>query len=91
MSWRRYERLKAKKHRARHVGGPGKADYIRGSVKGEVKHRKRPLTKKEVMELAKKGVKEIESLSGYTKSAIEYVKKYRPYLKLFKRGKRVRV
>ena len=90
MSWRRYERIKARKHRGKHIGGPGRPDYVRGKVMGEVKHRKKPLTKREVMELARKGIKEIESLSGYTKDAIEYVKRYRPYLKLFKRGKLIR-
>lgn len=88
MSWKRYERFKAKDHRGKHVGGPGKADYVRGRIKGEVKHRGTPLTKTEVMRLAKSGVREIESLGGYTGNAKEYVDKYRPYRKLFKRGRR---
>lgn len=88
MNWKRYERLKAKEHRGRHVGGPGKADYIRGRVKGEVKHRKAPVTKTELMALAGRGIKEIDSLSGYTGSAMEYADRYRPYLKLYYRGRR---
>jgi hypothetical protein len=88
LNWKRYERFKAKEHRGRHVGGPGKADYIRGSVKGEVKHRSTPVTKTELAALARRGIREIDSLSGYTGSAIEYADRYRPYLKLFKRGRR---
>jgi hypothetical protein len=88
MDWKQYERFKAKEHRGRHVGGPGKADYIRGGVKGEVKHRKTPVTKKELIEMARNGVKEIDSLGGYTGSAMEYADRYRPYLKLFQRGRR---
>lgn len=90
MSWKRYERHKARKHRGRHVGGPGRPDYVRGSVKGEVKHRKRPLTKGEVMRLTKKGVKEIDSLSGYTRSAVDYARRYKPNVKLFKKGRLVK-
>jgi hypothetical protein len=88
MDWKRYERVKAKEHRGKHVGGPGKADYIRGRVKGEVKHRKTPLSKTELIAIARKGVKEVDSLSGYTGSAVEYADRYRPYLKLFQRGRR---
>lgn len=88
MSWKKYERYKAREHRGKHVGGPGKADYMRGRIKGEVKHRRAPLTKTEQMTLARKGIKEIESLGGYTGSAKEYADRYRPYLKLFHRGRR---
>jgi len=90
MSWKRYERLKTRKHRGRHVGGPGKPDYIRGNIKGEVKHRQDPLTKPELMRLTKKGVKEIESLGGYTRPAIEYAQRYRPDLKLFRKSKPIK-
>ena len=89
MNWRQHERYKAKKHKGRHVGGPGKPDYIRGNKKGEVKHRKKPVTKPEVMKLAKKGITEIESLSGFTKPAIQYALRYRPKLKLLHRGRRI--
>ncbi len=30
----RYEEEKAKAHRGKHIGGPGKEDYKRGEVKG---------------------------------------------------------
>ena len=88
MSWKRYEKSKARDHRGRHVGGPGNADYVRGRAKGEVKHRKAPLTKTEVVKLVRKGIKEIESQGGFTRPAEEYVKKYGPEMKLFKRGRR---
>ncbi|MFZ7136857.1 MAG: restriction endonuclease [archaeon] len=87
MTWQNYERTKARKHRGTHVGGPGKEDYRRGSVKGEVKHWKRPVTKPEVKRIADKGVKEICNLNGFTKPAQEYAR--RRNVKLFKRGKRV--
>ena len=39
-------------------------------------------TKEEVIKEAKKGVKELSALGGFTDDAIEYVKRYRPYLRL---------
>jgi hypothetical protein len=39
-------------------------------------------TKEEVIKEAKKGVKELNSLGGFTNDAIEYVKKFRPKLRL---------
>lgn len=89
MSWKRYERRQAKRHRGRHIGGPGKEDYRRGKKTGEVKHLNRPMTKAEVMNAAQKGIAEIVSLRGFTQPAIRYVKRYRPNLKLFRRGRRV--
>ena len=89
MRWKRYERRQARKHRGHHIGGPGKEDYRRGKKTGEVKHLKRPMTRTEVMKAAQKGIKEIVSLRGFTKPAIEYVKRYRSNLKLFHRGRRV--
>jgi len=86
--WERYERSKATAHRGRHVGGSGKPDYVRGNVQGEIKYREKPLTKNQVKKVAQKGVTEIVSKSGFTKPAIEYVKRYRPNLKLFHRGRR---
>ncbi len=88
--WERYEKSKASAHRARHVGGSGKPDYIRGKVKGEIKCRQRPMTRPQVQKVAKKGISEIESKSGFTKPAIDYVNRYRPNLKLFKRGKPIK-
>jgi len=85
-----YEKQKAKAHRAEHVGGPGKPDYKRGSIKGEVKNRKTPVTKPELQKMFKKGISEVESKSGYTKPALEYKKKHHPKKKLYQRGKEVK-
>jgi len=89
MDWRRYERYKARKHRGRHISGPGKEDYRRGTIKGEVKHMKRRMTKPEVMKSYRKGIREIDTLGGYTKPAIEYAQRYCSNLKLFHQGRRI--
>lgn len=70
-----YERKQARKHRGRHIGGPGEPDYTRGDVKGEVKRWKRPVDSGVIKELAKKGVKEIVSKSGFTEPAKDEAKK----------------
>jgi len=75
-NWKRYEKMVAKRQRARHIGGSGKPDYKRGNIKGEVKCWNRPLSKGVVMKLVRKGYKEIVSKSGFTKPAIKYIKKY---------------
>ncbi len=85
-----YERQKAKAHRAKHIGGPGNEDYRRGNVKGEVKNRKRPITKPELQKIFKKGISEVESKSGFTNPAIDYKRRYHPNKKLFKKGKLVK-
>lgn len=90
MNWKQYERYKARKHRGHHLGGPSNEDYRRGKTKGEVKHLSRPMTRPEVVKVARKGISEIDSKKGFTKPAIEYAKQYRPDLKLFHRGRRVR-
>ena len=87
MSWRRYERRKAREHRGKHVGGAGKEDYRRGDVKGEVKHMKRPMAKPELMRTRKKGITEIEALGDFTEPAKKYARRRK--MKLFHRGKRV--
>ena len=84
---KRYEKIKAKTHRAKHLGGPGKPDYQRGKIKGEVKNWSRPVHSGVIRELLKKGIKEIDSKSGFTKPAIELAKKYG--IKLFQKGKAV--
>lgn len=89
MSWARYERETAQKHNGRHIGGPGNPDYIRGKVKGEVKHLNRPLTKPEVIRLRKKGVTEIHSLNGFTQPALEHVVRHALKVKLFTKGRRI--
>jgi len=80
--WQKHEKKTAKKHRGRHVGGPGQPDYTRGDVQGEVKLRQRPLTKTEVMAECRKGRTEIVCNAGFSESAIEYINRYRPDVKL---------
>ena len=80
-----YEKSQAKKHRGKHLGGPGKPDYQRGKIKAEVKHWKPPVHSGVIKKAIKKGVKEIVSKSGFTKPAIELAKK--KGIKLITRGK----
>ena len=80
--WQSFEKTAARKHRGRHVGGPGGPDYIRGDTQGEAKKRQRPLTKTEVMQECHKGRNEIVCNAGFSESAKEYVKRYRPNVKL---------
>src|SRR5271157_6136806 len=85
-----YEKDKAKAHNARHVGGPGMHDYERGNSKGEVKCRDSPVTKPELQDLLRnKGITEVESKSGYTQPALDYRDRYRPDVKLMKKGKKI--
>jgi len=72
----RYEKQQAKKHRGRHIGGPGNPDYQRGRVKGEVKNWKRPVHSGVIKKAHQKGIKEIVSKSGFTQPAMELAKKY---------------
>jgi hypothetical protein len=81
-NWQSFEERTSRKHRGRHVGCPGKPDYTRGDTQGEVKQRQRPLTKTEVMRECRKGRDEIVCSGGFTESATEYVKRYRPGVKL---------
>ncbi len=71
-----YEKQQAKKHRAKHVGGPGKPDYQRGKVKGEVKNWSNPVHSGVIKNAKQKGVKEIVSKSGFTGPAKELAKKF---------------
>jgi len=71
-----YEKLQAKRHKAKHVGGPGKPDYQRGNVKGEVKNWSQPVHSGEIKKAKRKGIKEIVSKSGFTGPAKELAKKY---------------
>ena len=70
----RYEKQKAKEHRGKHLGGPGRPDYVRGNQVGEVKNRKSPVTSSELNGLADRGVSEIDSKGGFTGPAIEAAK-----------------
>lgn len=86
-----YEKRMAKKHHGKHVGGPGKEDYKRGAVKGEVKATKSKMTKSAIMKSIKeKGISEFASKSGFTNPAIEYCKHYHPEVKLFHGNKVVK-
>ena len=87
MDWQQYEKYKARKHRGQHLGGPGNPDYVRGRKKGEVRHRKTPVTKPDLQRAVRKGIREVDSLSHYTEPALTYAK--RTKLKLFYRGRRV--
>ena len=83
----RYEQQKAKAHGAKHQGGPGKPDYTRGNVIGEVKDRKSPVTKPELQEMFKKGVRELDSKGGVTGPALEYAKDKK--IKVISKGKKL--
>jgi len=86
----RYEKEKAKAHGGKHVGGPGKPDYIRGKVRGEVKNTSTKVTKPQLMIYCKKRIREIDSKAGFTKPAIDYRDRYCPGLKLMKKGKKIK-
>ena len=90
MSAKRYEKEKSKKHRGKHIGGPGKPDYRRGKIAGEVKDWNRPMSKHDVMKEAQKGRKELVSKRGFSEGAIKYAERYRPDLKLIHGNKVVK-
>ena len=71
----RSEKVQARKHRGEHFGGPGKPDYKRGRIKGEVKNWQDPVHSGVIKEAAKKGTKEIVAPKGFTKPAIDLAKK----------------
>ena len=81
-----YEKSKAKAHKARHIGGPGKPDAIKKGVKIEIKDWRKPVPKSEIITAVRKGVRKFISKSGFTKPAIDYAKKRR--IKLYK-GRRL--
>lgn len=83
----RYEQQQARKHRGRHLGGPGQPDYTRGQTRGEVKNWKRPVHKGVIEEAKQKGVREIVSSSGFSEQAIEAAKK--AGIRLISRGRRL--
>ncbi len=70
-----YEKRQATKTRSKHLGGPGKPDYKKGKIKGEVKNWKTPVPSGVIKDAAKKGVKEIISKSRFTKPAEDLAKK----------------
>ena len=83
----KYESLKAKQHRGKHLGGPGKPDYARGPKLGEVKDRETPVTGPELIRLADQGVDEIDSKGGFTRPAIKTARELG--IKLFSKNKRL--
>lgn len=83
-----YEKRKAKEHRGRHLGGPGKPDFQRGKTPGEIKDWSRPMSKYDVMKEARKGRKEIVSKKGFTEGAKKYVERYRNDVKLIDERKK---
>lgn len=80
-----YEKSQAKKHKGKHLGGPGKPDYRRGKTKGEVKNWARPVHSGVIRKAIKEGIKEIVSKSGFTKPAEDVARK--KGVRLIKRGK----
>ena len=85
-----HEKRIARKHNAKHIGGPGKEDYRRGSVLGEVKATKAKMTKPTLRRNIKKGISEFDTKSGYTKPALAYRDRYHPEVKLFQNGKKLK-
>ena len=85
-----YEKRVAKRRNATHVGGPGREDYRRGSTKGEVKCTKQKVTKPTLKKIAKKGIREVVSKSGFTDPAIKYAQSRKNKIKLIHRTKEVK-
>jgi len=83
----RYEKKKARDHRAKHVGGPGKEDARKGSQKIEVKDRKTPVTRPELVKIKRKGINKVISKAGFTDPALGYGKQRR--MKLYKGKKKL--
>lgn len=82
----RYEKKKARDFRAKHVGGPGKEDAKKGGQKFEMKDRKTPVTKPELIKMKRRRINRVISKSGFTKPAIDYGK---GRIKLYKGRKRI--
>ncbi len=70
-----YEKKIAKDRNAKHIGGPGKPDYKKGSTLGEVKVTKTPTTTTDIKKALNKKVGEMESEGGFTKLAKSLAKK----------------
>jgi hypothetical protein len=82
-----YEKKKAKDHKAKHIGGPGRPDAKKGNQKLEIKNWQKPVPRPEVVKAKRKGVTKFISKKGFTKPAIEYCKERR--MKLYKGKKRL--
>lgn len=82
----RYEKKKAKDHKAKHIGGPGREDARRGRQKIEIKDRKTPVTRPELIKVKRKGVTKVISKGGFTGPVLDYGKEKK--MKLYKGKKR---
>lgn len=83
----RYEKTKAKQHRGKHIGGPGKPDYTRGNTVGEVKNRKTPVTGPELQKMIERGVGELDTMGGITGPGLDLAKQ--KGITVFSRGKKL--
>jgi hypothetical protein len=85
-----YEKRVAKQHHAKHLGGPGRADYIRGKTKGEVKNTKKKVTFSVIECCIKKhGSNEFVSKNGYGPRTAGAVREKYPQVTLFHRTKKI--
>ena len=83
MKGKKFEETVAKYMKGKPLGGPGEADYVRGSTQGEAKDWEDKVGKSDLMGEIQKGRNEIVSRQGFTNEAIEYRDQYQPKVKLF--------
>jgi len=86
-AWYKYEKKKAKDHKAKHKGGPGKVDAQRKKQKIEIKDRKVPVTRPELIKMKRRRVSKVISKAGFTEPALDYGKKRK--MKLYKGKKKL--
>lgn len=86
-AWYKYEKQKAKAHKAKHKGGPGEVDAQKKKQKIEVKDRKSKVTRPELIKIKRKGVNKVISKKGFTEPALDYGKKRK--MKLYKGKKKL--
>ena len=86
-AWSKYEKQKARAHGAKPLGGPGKVDAQKGGQKIEIKDRKAPVTRPELIRMRRKKVTKVISKGGFTKPALDYGKQKK--MKLYQKKKRV--
>ncbi len=71
-----YEKVKAKAHGAKRVGGPSNPDAVtKGGGKIEMKDWVNPVSKPVVVKAKRKGVNKFIAKGGFTGPAVEYGKK----------------
>lgn len=71
----RYEKYRARKMGAKHIGGPKPMDALKGRRKIEIKKWKSPVHKGILTKAVRRGIKTIISPSGFTRPAKEYARK----------------